>query len=249
MWIKGVNMCIIFIKTGDDILFIHNNIIKAEFIYRPNRFQAYVSIDGEESMVHVPNTGRCREILIPGCTVILREENSPSRKTKYDLIGGYKGERFINIDSHIPNKVVDEALKSKKIDILENYINIQREKTFGNSRFDFKLTNNDGDECYLEVKGVTLEEDGVAMFPDAPTERGTKHLLELVEVKKLGKAAAVLFLIQMDGVKYFTPYDDMDKKFGEALRFAKGNGVYILAYDCTVGENFIKLKDQISVKL
>lgn len=242
-------MCIIFIKTGDDILVIHNNIIKAKFIHRPNRFKAYVSINGEESMVHVPNTGRCREILIPGCTVILREENNPSRKTKYDLIGGYKGERFINIDSHIPNKVVEEALKNRKIEILKEYVNIQREKTFGNSRFDFKLTNNDGGECYLEVKGVTLEENGVVKFPDAPTERGTKHLLELVEVKKLDKAAAVLFLIQMEGAKYFTPHDDMDSKFGEALRFAKENGVHILAYDCTVGENFIKLKDQINIKL
>jgi sugar fermentation stimulation protein A len=242
-------MCIIFLKTGDDILFIHNNIIKAKFIYRPNRFQAYVSIKEEEVMVHVPNTGRCREILIPGCTVVLREENGPLRKTKYDLIGGYKGYRFINIDSHIPNKVVEEALKDKNIHVLEDYINIQREKTFGNSRFDFKLTNSNGDECYLEVKGVTLEENGVVMFPDAPTERGTKHLLELVEVKRVGKAAAVLFLIQMDGVKYFTPHDDMDKKFGEALRFAKKNGVHILAYDCTVGENFIKLKDQVQVKL
>jgi len=242
-------MCIIFIKTGDDILFIHNNIIKAKFIYRPNRFQAYVSINEEEIMVHVPNTGRCREILIPGCTVVLREENSPLRKTKYDLIGGYKGDRFINIDSHIPNKVVDEALKNRRIDVLKDYINIQREKKFGNSRFDFKLTNSDGEECYLEVKGVTLEENGVVKFPDAPTERGTRHLLELVEVKRLGKAAAVLFLIQMDGVKYFTPHDDMDKKFGEALRFAKKNGVHILAYDCTVGESFIKLKDQIQIKL
>lgn len=242
-------MCIIFIKTGDDILVIHNNIIKAKFIYRPNRFQAYVSINEEEVMVHVPNTGRCREILIPGSTVILREENNPMRKTKYDLIGGYKGDKFINIDSHIPNKVVEEALKNRQIDVLKDYIHIQREKTFGNSRFDFKLTNIDGEECYLEVKGVTLEEEGVVRFPDAPTERGTKHLLELVEVKKQGKAAAVLFLIQMDGVKYFTPHDDMDKKFGEALRVAKKNGVHILAYDCTVGENFIKLKDKIQIKL
>lgn len=249
MWIKAVNMCIIFIKIGDDILFIHNNIIKAEFIYRPNRFQAYVNINGEEITVHVPNTGRCREILIPGCTVILREENNPLRKTKYDLIGGYKGDRFINIDSHIPNKVVDEALKDKKIGILKDYTKIEREKTFGNSRFDFKLTNCNGDECYLEVKGVTLEEDGKVMFPDAPTERGTKHLLELVEVKKLGKAAAVLFLVQMEGVKYFTPHDEMDRKFGEALRIAEKNGVYVLAYDCTIGENFITLKDSIQIRL
>jgi sugar fermentation stimulation protein A len=228
-------------------LIIHNNIIKAKFIHRPNRFQAHVIINEIETIVHVPNTGRCKEILIPGCTVILREENNPLRKTKYDLIGGYKGDRFINIDSHIPNKVVEEALKQKKIHILKDYENIQREKTFGNSRFDFKLTRLDGYECYLEVKGVTLEENGKTMFPDAPTERGTKHLLELIEVKKIGKEAAVLFLIQMEGVKYFTPHDEMDKKFGEALRIAKKNGVHILAYDCIVDESTITLKNQIEV--
>lgn len=230
-------------------MIIHNNIIKAKFIYRPNRFQAYVTIDGVETMVHVPNTGRCKEILIPGCDVILREENNPSRKTKYDLIGGYKGDRFINIDSHIPNKVVDEALKNKKIDLLKKYEIIQREKTFGNSRFDFKLSSNNGDECYLEVKGVTLEDQGKTMFPDAPTERGRKHLLELVEVKKIGKEAAVLFLIQMEDVEYFTPYDDMDKKFGEALRFAKENGVHILAYDCIVDENIITLRNEVQIRM
>ena len=228
---------------------IEKNIVKAKFISRPNRFRAHIYKDEEEIIVHVPNTGRCREILLPGSDVILREENGPNRKTKYDLIGGYKGGRFINIDSQAPNKVVEEALRLKKIDKLALYEKIEREKTFGNSRFDFKLTNCNGDECYLEVKGVTLEDNGKCMFPDAPTERGTKHLLELVEVKKLGKAAAVLFLIQMEGVKYFTPHDDMDKKFGEALRIAKKSGVYILAYDCTVGENFITLKDTIEIKL
>jgi sugar fermentation stimulation protein A len=231
------------------MLFIHNNVIKAQFICRPNRFQAYVSINGVENIVHVPNTGRCKEILIPGCTVILREENNPSRKTKYDLIGGYKGDRFINIDSQIPNKVVEEALRNKKIYILKDYEKIEREKIFGNSRFDFKLTNYSGDECYLEVKGVTLEENGKTMFPDASTERGTKHLLELVEVKKMGKEAAVLFLIQMENVRYFTVHDDMDRRFGEALRFAKNNGIYVLAYDCIVRERIITLKDQIPIKL
>lgn len=228
---------------------IHNNIIKAKFIHRPNRFQAYVSINGEETMVHVPNTGRCKEILIPGCVVILREENGPLRKTKYDLIGGYKDDKFINIDSHIPNKVVEEALKNRRIDLLKEYVKIEREKTFGNSRFDFKLTNSDGHECYLEVKGVTLENERVAMFPDAPTERGRKHLLELIEVKKTGKSAAVVFLIQMEEIDYFTPHDEMDKKFGEAVRLAKDSGVNILAYNCSVGENFITLKDQIEVRL
>lgn len=231
------------------MMIIENNIIKSKFIHRPNRFQAYVDINGVETMVHVPNTGRCKEILVPGCTVILREENNPSRKTKYDLIGGYKGDRLINIDSHIPNKVVDEALKDKKISLLSKYHKIEREKTFGNSRFDFKLTDINESECYLEVKGVTLEDGGKTMFPDAPTERGRKHLLELVEVRKLNKEAAVLFLIQMEDVKYFSPHDEMDKKFGEALRIAKKSGVHILAYDCFVKENVITLKNQVKIRM
>jgi sugar fermentation stimulation protein A len=227
---------------------IEKNIFKAKFINRPNRFKAYIYKDEEEMIVHVPNTGRCREILVPGASVILREENNPARKTKYDLIGGYKGERFINIDSQIPNSVVDEALKLKRIEALTRFNIIEREKTFGNSRFDFRLKNGE-EEYYLEVKGVTFEEDGKTMFPDAPTERGRKHLLELVEVIKSGRGAGVLFLIQMEGVEYFTPHDEMDKAFGEALRFAKANGVEVFAYDCFVSESSITLKSQIKIIL
>ncbi|MBC2582850.1 DNA/RNA nuclease SfsA [Clostridium sp. DJ247] len=228
---------------------IHKNIIKAEFIRRPNRFQGYVKINGDETLVHVPNTGRCKEILIPGCTVLLREENNPMRKTRYDLIAGYKGNKLINIDSQIPNKVVEEALVNKKIEELANYENIEREKVFGNSRFDFKLSDRYGRECYLEIKGVTLEDSGRTMFPDAPTERGTKHLLELVEARKQGKDAAVLFLIQMSEVTSFSPHDEMDKAFGEALRYADNNGVNVLAYDCEVSENSITLKNRVEVKM
>ncbi len=162
---------------------ITKNILKAEFIKRPNRFQAYVKINEKIEMVHVPNTGRCKEILIPGSTVILREENNENRKTRYDLIAGYKGDMLISIDSQIPNKVVYEALMNFKIEILKEYTNIKREKTFGKSRFDFKLEKENGEIYYLEVKGVTLENDGLTMFPDAPTERGTKHILELIDVK------------------------------------------------------------------
>lgn len=236
-------------KIGDDKLVIKKNIIRSKFICRPNRFQAYVNIDGIETMVHVPNTGRCKEILIPGCTVILREEDNPNRKTKYDLIAAYKKDKLINIDSQIPNKVVEEALKDKKVKMFHKYSKIEREKTFGNSRFDFKLTDELGNECYVEVKGVTFEENGKTMFPDAPTERGKKHLLELVEVKKCGKEAAVLFLIQMNGAQYFTPYDSMDKDFSEALRFAKEKGVDVLAYDCEVGEDFITLNKSVTIEL
>lgn len=230
-------------------MLINKNVIKAEFIRRPNRFQGYVKINDEELMVHVPNTGRCREILIPGSTVILREENNPLRKTKYDLIGGYKSNKLINIDSQIPNKVVEEALKKGLIKSLSNYNIIQREKTYGNSRFDFKLSNDKGEEYYLEVKGVTLEENGVVMFPDAPTERGKKHILELIHLKKNGIGAGILFLIQMSGVSYFTPNSKMDKSFSDALLEAYKSGVDIFAYDCVVFENSITLDKEVSVKL
>jgi sugar fermentation stimulation protein A len=230
-------------------LLITNNIKLARFIRRPNRFQAYVDLNDEELMVHVPNTGRNKEILVPGYTVILREENNPLRKTKYDLIAGYKGDRLINIDSQIPNKVVDEALREGKIKVLSKYTNIKRESTFGNSRFDFKLEDINKNEYYLEVKGVTYEYEGRTSFPDAPTDRGRKHVLELVEAVKCGKGAGVLFLIQMENVHYFTPYDEMDKPFGEALRYANENGVDIFAYDCLVGENYITLNNEVEVKL
>lgn len=228
---------------------INKNIIRAEFIKRPNRFQAYVKINNEVEMVHVPNTGRCKEILISGCTVVLRQEDNPNRKTKYDLIAGYKENRIINIDSQIPNKVVYEALLNFKIEHLKQYNIIKREKTFGKSRFDFKLEDNGGKEYYLEIKGVTLEEDGLALFPDAPTERGTKHLLELIDVKKQGMGAGVLFLIQLNGVNRFSPNDKMDENFGKALRLAKKSGVDIFAYDCIVEENIISLNNPVNIEL
>lgn len=231
-------------------MLIEKNIVKGKFIKRPNRFKAHVLLNGEELVVHVPNTGRCREILKPDSTVILREENNPSRKTPYDLIAAYKGDMLINIDSHIPNKVVEEALIAKKVEGLEEYDLVQKEKTFGNSRFDFKLTNTiDKKEYYLEVKGVTLENDGIAMFPDAPTEREAKHLKELVEVVNSGKGAGVLFLIQIDNIESFRPNDEMDKAFGEALRYARNNGVDLYAYNSIVTENSITLNKRIQLIL
>lgn len=230
-------------------MIIKEKVVKAKFIKRPNRFQGYIKLEGEESMVHVPNTGRCREILIEGCTVILREGNNDKRKTKYDLIAAYKGDKLINIDSQIPNKVVYEALINKKILGLEEYDTVMREKTFGNSRFDFKLINAKGEVYYLEVKGVTLENEGKARFPDAPTERGTKHLNELVEAKKIGYGAGVLFLMQMDNINEFTPNDAMDKDFGEALRRAHKSGVDVMAYECVLGEDYITLDKSVKVKL
>ena len=226
---------------------IEKNTIAVEFINRPNRFQAYVKLNNEIIMVHVPNTGRCKEILVPGCTVILRKEDGVNRKTKYDLIAGYKGDRLINIDSQIPNKVVEEALIHKKIEGLKKFSTIEREKTYGNSRFDFKLTDDYGNIYYLEVKGVTYEEYGIAKFPDAPTERGRKHLIELLKAKNNGINAGVMFVIQMDNMKSFSPYDSMDPKFGKALRKVKENGVDVFAYECNVGEKFITISNPIDV--
>jgi sugar fermentation stimulation protein A len=220
-----------------------------EFVKRPNRFQGYVIVEGQEELVHVPNTGRCREILIPGSKVVLREESGEHRKTRFSLIAGYKGNKLINIDSQVPNKVVEEALILGNIPELTKYNIILREKTFGNSRFDFKLADESGEEYYLEVKGVTLEENKKTMFPDAPTERGRKHLLELVEVKNSGRGAGVIFLIQMDDVESFSPHDEMDPSFGDALRFAYASGVDVFAYECKVGESFITLSKKVNIIL
>jgi sugar fermentation stimulation protein A len=227
----------------------NKNIYVAIFLERPNRFNAKVIFDETEIIVHVPNTGRCKEILIPGCQVFIREETNPTRKTKYDLIGAYKGDKNICIDSQIPNKVVGEALKNGAVDKLKVYTNILSEKTFGNSRFDFKLSKDDGEEYYLEVKGVTLEEDGNSRFPDAPTERGTKHLLELIEVKKTGRGAGVFFLVQIEDVKTFRPNDETDPKFAEALREAAKNGVDVFAYSSIVTKSGIKLDRPLKIML
>lgn len=227
----------------------NKSIVEAKFVKRPNRFQGYVILNEKELMVHVPNTGRCKEILLPNTTVFLREENNPTRKTPYDLIAAYKGKELISIDSHIPNKVVEEALIGGRIHQLKAYTKILREKTFGNSRFDFKLENDNGEVYYLEVKGVTLEENGIARFPDAPTERGRKHLLELIEVKKMGMGAGVLLLIQMENVNSFTTNDETDPHFAEAMRMAQKNGVQVMAYNCKVTKTSIELLHSVEVVL
>lgn len=220
------------------------------FIERPNRFNAKVLLNGEELTVHVPNTGRCREILKEGTKIFLREELNPTRKTKYDLIAAMKGDMLINIDSQIPNKVVNEALLNRKIDALHKYSKINREKTYGKSRFDFKLSTEDEKENYfLEVKGVTLEDNGHCMFPDAPTERGARHILELIEAKKEGYGAGILFLVQLDNVETFSPNDERDPEFGRALRLARENGVDIMVYNCKVDKNMIEINKKIDIIL
>lgn len=224
------------------------NIFEGIFINRPNRFNAKVIFNDEKIVVHVPNTGRCKEILKEGTKVFLREENNPTRKTKYDLIAAMKGEILINIDSQIPNKVVNEALINKKIKGLEKYNIVNREKTFGKSRFDFRLsTDNEAEIYYLEVKGVTLEDNNHSRFPDAPTERGTKHIYELIEAKRQGLGAGILFLIQIDNVKTFSPNKDTDPKFYDALKLAKEIGVDIFAFNCKVYIDEIELKDKVEI--
>lgn len=227
----------------------NKNIYKASFISRANRFNATVNYNGEDIVVHVPNTGRCRELLTLGATVLLREELNPTRKTKFDLVAVYKENMLISIDSQIPNKVVREALENKAVDKLIKYNTILSEKTFGNSRFDFKLASDEGEEYYLEVKGATLEDKGYVKFPDAPTDRGRKHLLELIEVKKSGRGAGVLFLVQIEDVHTFSPNDETDPKFGEALREAVANGVDIFVYSSKVTEDGITLDKALNVVL
>ena len=229
----------------------YNNIVKAKFLERPNRFISYCEIDNNIEKVHVKNTGKCRELLIPNCTVFLEESDNPNRKTKYSLIAVQKGDRLINMDSQVPNKVVYEALLNDKIilpGLDEKITKIKPETTYENSRFDIYL-ETENKKAFIEVKGVTLEENNIVMFPDAKTERGVKHINELVKASKEGYLSYVVFVIQMSDVKYFTPNDKMHKELGDALRFAKDNGVNILAYDCFVSNDNIEIKDEVKVIL
>jgi sugar fermentation stimulation protein A len=228
------------------IIFVMNykRIVKAEFIDRPNRFIAHVSIDGRTETVHVKNTGRCREILTPGTWVYLQESDNPLRKTRYSLISAYKGDDLINIDSQVPNEVVYEAIKNKRIDALGDVNYIKREARYGSSRFDMYCETPD-DRIFIEVKGATLEKDGMAMFPDAPTERGRRHVLEMIEAVKEGYRGYIIFIIQMKGVKGFKANEETDPLFAQALESACRAGVNVLAFDSVVGPSVITLDSQV----
>lgn len=222
----------------------YKNTVKGIFKNRPNRFIANVIINGKEETVHVKNTGRCKELLIEGVTVILEESDNTNRKTKYSLISVYKGEKLINMDSQSPNSVFAEALIDGKIEQIGSVDFLKREVKYNNSRFDIYYEKNNK-KGFIEVKGVTLEENGVVMFPDAPTERGTKHILELIEAKKEGYDVGIAFVVQMKDVKYFTPNKERDKKFYDALYKAYKEGVNIYVYDCIVTENSITLDKKV----
>ena len=223
----------------------YENMIPGIFLRRPNRFVAHVQINGQEEIVHVKNTGRCRELLPEGAKVWCQKSTNPNRKTKYDLICVQKGDRLINMDSQAPNMAVGEWLRGGGFG---HVTDVRPEVKFENSRFDFSFVK-DGKQCYMEVKGVTLETDGVCAFPDAPTLRGAKHLKELAQAAQMGYGAYVLFVIQMADVKYLHPNDKTDPQFSQALRQAAVAGVQVLAMDCAVTENSMKLRQPVKVEL
>lgn len=228
----------------------YTKVIKAKFLARPNRFIAYCEVDGRRETVHVKNTGRCRELLVPDATVYLSVSDNPERKTKFDLVAVEKltdrGRIMINMDSQAPNAAAYEWLLSGEL--FGESATVRREVTYGNSRFDLYV--EDGERrAFVEVKGVTLENEGVASFPDAPTERGIKHLQELISAQNDGFEAYILFIIQMEGIHTFAPNDETHKAFGDALRQAAESGVKILAYDCTVTPDEMQIDKPIKILL
>ncbi len=221
------------------------NMTPGIFLARPNRFIAHVEIDGKVEICHVKNTGRCRELLPAGAQVWCQKCDSPSRKTKFDLITVRKGSRLINMDSQAPNIAAGEWLRSGGLGEISG---LRSEITHGDSRFDHAFTLN-GRQCFLEVKGVTLENDGVCAFPDAPTERGTKHLRGLIRAAREGYGAYVLFVIQMSGIKSLHPNDVTDPVFAATLREAAQSGVNILAMDCQITPDSMTIDGPVAVQL
>ena len=223
----------------------YENMVPGRFLCRPNRFIAHVEIDGNVEIVHVKNTGRCRELLPEGAQVWCEKSDNPNRKTKYDLICVQKGDRLINMDSQAPNTAAGEWLRSGGLGAVTD---VRPEVKFENSRFDFAF-QKDGKPCYMEVKGVTLENDGICAFPDAPTERGAKHLRELIRAKEAGYDAFVLFVIQMSDVRYLHPNDATDPGFSNALRQAARAGVQVLAMACEITPDSMKICETVPVCL
>ena len=229
----------------------YNNIIEAKFIERPNRFIAYCDINGEIEKVHVKNTGRCKELLVKGSTVYLEESDNPNRKTKYSLISVIKNNRLINMDSQVTNKMVYESIKDKSLILPgfdEEITLIKPEQTYGNSRFDVYI-EGETKKAFIEIKGCTLEENNVVKFPDAKTERGVKHVKELIKAREDGYLAYIIIVIQMEDVLYFTPHVEMHKEFADVLKEAEEKGVNILAYDSKVNIDSIKLNKSVKVVL
>lgn len=226
----------------------YEKVVYGRFEKRVNRFIAEVFLNGEKEQVHIKNTGRLKELLVPGAEVLLELSNNPNRKTKFSLIAAAKNGSWVNIDSQAPNQVVLEALKEGNIQAFRSLKLVKREVTYKHSRFDFYV-EQDEKKGFIEVKGVTLEEGGIALFPDAPTARGTKHVMELIQAAKEGYTGTVLFVVQMKGCHAFTPHRDMDLAFANALKQAAQQGVQILAYDAIVKEDELILDEPIPVYL
>lgn len=223
----------------------YQNIVTANFIERPNRFIAYVDIAGERTKVHVKNTGRCREVLRDNARVYLEQSDNPERSTAYDLVAVDKEGRLINMDSSAPNKVIGEWLRAGGL--YQDVTLVRPETTFGNSRFDFYVESESGRRAFIEVKGVTLENDNVAAFPDAPSERAVKHVEELIEAHAQGYESYLLFVVQMKGINYVEPNWRTQPAFAEALQRARSAGVRLLAYDCLVREDGMEIGGEVPV--
>ena len=225
----------------------YQQVRKGCFLARPNRFIAQVELDGRTETVHVKNTGRCRELLVPGATIYVEGSHNPKRKTKYDLIAVEKGSLLINMDAQAPNHLFAEWAKAGNF--RQNLTLLRPETTWGNSRFDFYWEDSLGTRGFVEVKGVTLEEEGLALFPDAPTERGVKHLRELIACRAAGYEAAVCFVVQMAGMKGFSPNERTHPDFGAALREARDAGVEILVVGCTVTPDQVEISHMVPLWL
>ncbi len=224
----------------------YKEVKSAVFISRPNRFIAITQVDGREEIVHVKNTGRCRELLIPGCTVYLSKGDNPARKTLYDLIAVDKRDMLINMDAQAPNLVFGEWAKGGNF--RSNLTLLRPETKWGNSRFDFYWESGE-EKGFVEVKGCTLEENAVALFPDAPTERGVKHIRELMHAQREGYSCSICFVLQMKGCRVFRPNERMHPEFAQALREAAAAGVQILAMDCRVTPDSLEIDSKVSVEL
>ena len=224
----------------------YENTKRAVFLDRPNRFIAHVDLNGQTETVHVKNTGRCKELLIPGTEVILEESVNPARKTKYDLICVNKSGRWINMDSQVPNKAAAEWIRAGRL--FPEEVTLKTEKVYGNSRFDIYV-ESPCRKAFIEVKGVTLEENDIARFPDAPTQRGVKHVEELIRCQEDGYEAYLLFVIQMKGIREFEPNWSTHPQFGEVLQKAQNAGVHLLAYECLIREDYIEIQDPVPIRL
>ena len=224
----------------------YDNILPAVFISRPNRFIAEIEIDGKPEICHVKNTGRCKELLTEGARLYVQKSDKPERKTKYDLISVIKGDLLINMDSQAPNKVFGEWVSNGNF--IKDVTLLKPECKYENSRFDFYIEAGER-KIFAEIKGVTLENNGIAMFPDAPTQRGVKHVKELSECVRDGYEAYIFFIIQMKHCRYFTPNRITHPEFAKALAEAEENGVNIIALDCTVTPDELNIDSYVDVRL